>query len=153
MPAAERQLARYRESAGRMAHEAIRALLDSQKDASRIQVASILDSSGRRGKDLATTLSSHALIHAADGDHFRDALADACARCGLGVTRIPRQELMERAATVLRRPPEQLQASIQILGRSLGPPWGADQKTAALLGWMVLADARGHDPNERGGPS
>jgi hypothetical protein len=33
-------------------------------------------------------------------------------------------------------------ATVKELGRSVGPPWGADQKAAALLAWLVLARAR-----------
>jgi hypothetical protein len=32
-----------------------------------------------------------------------------------------------------------IQAVVQSLKKAVGPPWGADQKTAALLAWMLVA--------------
>ena len=57
---------------------------------------------------------------------------------GLAVTRVPRRELAVRAAVVLRRTPQQLRRVVDSLGRDLGPPWGVDQKDAALIAWLVL---------------
>jgi hypothetical protein len=51
---------------------------------------------------------------------------------------------MARAAAALGKSSEQLAASVKELGRGLGSPWGADQKSAALLAWLLLArGARG----------
>jgi hypothetical protein len=137
---AARRLARLRDSAGRLAHEAIQALLEEVRGTGLAPgVAGILDSSGRKGGDLAAILASHALIHTADGDHFRDALSEACGRCGLEVVRVPQRVLAGRAAAALGRPAARLADAVQALGRPLGPPWGADQKNAALLGWLLLA--------------
>jgi len=137
---AERRLARLRASAGTMAHEAIRALIDDLgKRSSRPRAAGILDSSGRKGDSLAAVLASHALIHTADGDHFREALAEGCRRCDLPVVRIRRHDLVDRAAATLRQPPARLAAAVLTMGKPLGAPWGADQKSAALLAWLLLA--------------
>lgn len=136
------RLRRLSQSARAMAYEAIHALME---DIGRRELApgaaGILDSSGRRGDSLAAVLAAHALIHTADGDHFRDALADACKRCGLAVARIRQRDLVDRAASTLRRSTGQLAATIRTLGKPLGAPWGADQKSAALLAWLLLADA------------
>ena len=32
----------------------------------------------------------------------------------------------------------ELSATLTALGRGLGAPWGADQKSAALLAWLLL---------------
>ena len=137
---AERRLARLRASAGTMAHEAIRALIDDLgKRDSRPRAAGILDSSGRKGDSLAAVLASHALIHTADGDHFREALAEGCRRCGLAVVRVRQRDLVDRAAATLRQSPARLAATVQTIGKPLHAPWGADQKSAALLAWLLLA--------------
>ncbi len=44
-----------------------------------------------------------------------------------------------RAASKLRKTPAQLAAMVRALGQPLGAPWGADQKSAALLAWLLLA--------------
>ncbi len=140
---AERRLARLSDSAVVMAHEAIRALVeDVARQASAPATAGILDSSGRKGDTLAAILASHALIHTADGDHFRAALAEACSRCGLAVVRVRQKDLLDRAAATLGRSPADLAKVVQGLGRPLGAPWGADQKSAAMLAWLLLAETR-----------
>jgi hypothetical protein len=141
---AAKRLERFRSTAKVMACEAIRALLESIGRSEREpRVAGILDSSGRQGDTLAATLASHALIHTADGNHFREALEGGCRQFGISVTRVRQADLVGRAASVLRKPAAKLEATIQALGREIGPPWGADQKSAALLAWLLLAAARG----------
>jgi hypothetical protein len=83
------------------------------------------------------------LIHAAEGNHFRAALVCACQSLSLTVTRMPRRELEARAAAVLGRSPPQLAADVRALGAKLGAPWGVDQKSAALLAWLLLAQRTG----------
>ena len=137
---AQRQLARFCTSASGLAEGALRALLERAQAAGvEPHGAGILDSAGRGDATLAAILASHALIHTADGNHFRAALAQACQALGLRVARIPQRELTGRAATVLRKSPEQLAATVRELGRGMGSPWGADQKDAALLAWLLLA--------------
>ncbi|PYT12853.1 MAG: hypothetical protein DMF51_12210 [Acidobacteria bacterium] len=144
---AERRLARLSHSAGAMAYEAIRALLEEiGARGSAAGVAGILDSSGRKGDGLAAILASHALIHTADGNHFRDALADACRRCELEVARVRQRDLIDRAVATLRKPPGQLAATVRALGQPLGAPWGADQKSAATLAWLLLAAGQAGTP-------
>lgn len=142
---AERQLAAFCASAVGLAGSALKGLIERARAAGVTpRAAGILDSSGRSGATLAAILASHALIHTADGNHFRDALAQACAGLGLSVARVAQRELTAGAAAVLRKSPQQLAASVKELGRGMGSPWGADQKSAALLAWLLLArGARG----------
>jgi hypothetical protein len=137
---AAKRLARYMATAQAMAQGAIQAAVEVlARDGWRVAAAGILDASGRKGASLAAILASHALIHTADGDHFRQALADAAQRNGLPVSRIPAKELADHAADRLGRPPASLQQTVKALGREAGSPWGADQKMAALLAWLLLA--------------
>jgi hypothetical protein len=140
---AGRRLARLSDSATTLAHDGIRRLVEDLAAHGAAPVAAgILDSSGRKGDTLAAILASHALIHTADGDHFRAALEEGSRRCGLTVVRVRRRELAGRAAATLRRPAARLAATVQALGKPLGAPWGVDQKSAALLAWMLLAERR-----------
>jgi len=139
LPEARRRLAQLEASALALARQALQVLaLEARALGATLHAAAILDASGRSGATLEGILTSHALIHTADGNHFRAALAQACAAEGLTVTRVPRRELAVRAAAVLRRTPQQLRRVVDSLGRDLGPPWGADQKDAALIAWLVL---------------
>jgi hypothetical protein len=139
LPEARRRLAQLQASSLALARQALQALArEARALEATLHAAAILDASGRNGTSLERILTSHALIHTADGNHFRAALAQACAAEGLIVTRVPRRELAVRAAAVLRRTPQQLRRVVDSLGRALGPPWGVDQKDAALLAWLVL---------------
>jgi hypothetical protein len=126
----------YAEGLAYAAFQTIGAELTARKW--RMTEAGVLDAAGRKGSSLASILASHALIHSADGDHFRQATAAAAARSGLSVARVPARELEAQAAAGLRRPLARLREAVNGLGRQVGPPWGADQKMAALLAWLLL---------------
>jgi hypothetical protein len=108
-----------------------------------IRSVGIIESSSRKQISLASILASHALIHAADGDHFRNALFVAAEQCQLPVCRIPARDLQEHASKRLRRPVNQILDAVNKLGQGKGPPWGADQKKAALVAWTLLAKRTG----------
>lgn len=103
---------------------------------------SLLLASGRPLTTLAETLASHARIHTADGEHFRDALARAAERCKLPVTRVRERELLARGAAQLRFAEGELQRRVAEMGRAVGPPWRQDEKLAALAAWTVLGASR-----------
>jgi hypothetical protein len=103
-----------------------------------VKSVGILESSGRKHVALPSILASHALIHAAEGDHFRNALSAAAEHLRLEVCRLPARALEEHAMQCLRLPRKRLLDTVNGLGREVGPPWGADQKKAALLAWTLL---------------
>jgi hypothetical protein len=139
VPQAAKRLQAYEAEAGRKAHEALKRVVgELAGDGSRVVGVGILESAGRKGSSLAATLSSHALIHTADGDHFRNALARAADRCRLPVFRVRARDLDAEASRGIGQTPRALRAALQRLGREMGPPWTADQKAAALLAWLVL---------------
>ncbi len=137
---AERRLRRYEAAARAKAETGVRVVVDElRRRGYSVEAAGIVDASGRHGGSLETILASHALIHTADGDHFRNAIAEACASSGLGVHRVKARDLVRTAAAALRRPDREVQARIRELGRPLGPPWTLDQKSATLLAWSLLS--------------
>ena len=144
---ARARLESFRAASRRLAASGIRALAHTARAAEVDTIAAgILDASGRGGATLEAILASHALIHTADGNHFREALETGCAAQGLTVTRIGKRELVALAVTELGRPEEELRAIVTQLGREMGAPWGADQKGAALIAWLVLARLPGASP-------
>jgi len=100
----------------------------------------LLLSSGRELTVLAQILASHALIHTADGELFRDAIRDACTRSNLPISGIKEKDLFDVAARPLRLEPAALKHRITELGKPVGPPWSQDQKLAALAAWPSLLD-------------
>jgi hypothetical protein len=85
-------------------------------------------------------LSVHFRMHKAEGVLFRDALARAAETCGLKLFAIPEKQLMEHAETVLGIASSVLVSKIGAIGKVLGPPWGRDQKDAALAAMVALGE-------------
>ena len=134
------RLAKFQAAATMRATAGVHTLVEIARAAGIEPIAAgILDSSGHASRSLAAILASHALIHTADGNHFRDALAAACAAEKLPCTRIRQRDLSGEAAQALKRAPEALTATVAGLARDVGSPWGADQKGAALIAWLLLA--------------
>ena len=83
-------------------------------------------------------LAVHFRMHKAEGVLFREALVDAARACGLRLVAIREKELAERAEEALGTTAGGLAKKIAALGRSVGPPWGKDQKDAALAALVAL---------------
>jgi hypothetical protein len=133
-------LGQYAEGSRRLAREALREVAkELRKKGHQLAGAGLLLGSGRTGVTLEATLASHALIHTADGDHFRDALTKACDRLDLPVTGVREKELFPRAAATLRLSEEEIRRRVAEMGKAIGPPWTQDEKLSALAAWMVLA--------------
>lgn len=140
---AARLLDRYSRNARELADRALKDVVaDLRRRGYRPVGSGLLLASGRPLPKLEAILASHALIHTADGEHFRMALLLASQDCGLPLTGVREREILECAQGVLGRPGADLQSTVAGLGRGLGPPWTQDQKLAALLAWVVLADER-----------
>ena len=130
----------YMAVATRLAQDSIRAQSEQLKGRGiAVKSVGIIESSSRKHVSLPSILASHALIHAADGDHFRNALFVAAEQCRLRVCRIPARDLEAHASKCLRLPAARILETVKNLGQGKGPPWGADQKKAALLAWTLLA--------------
>jgi hypothetical protein len=133
----------YMAVATRLAHDCIRAQSEQlQARGIFIRSVGVIESSSRKQVALASILASHALIHAADGDHFRNALFAAAEQCRLRVCRIPAKGLEDHASKCLRLPVDRMLETVKKLGAGKAPPWGADQKKAALLAWTLLGAPR-----------
>jgi hypothetical protein len=123
-----------------LAHCAIRDLQENlHAQGYRLTRGGLVLASGRPLPELPDILASHALIHTADGELFREALLHACARCGLLRKTARERELLDEASRVLRRTPSALTRCIADLGHRLGAPWSRDEKLASLIAWLALA--------------
>ena len=130
---------RCAEAARHLAAEAFRAAIaDLRTKGHDVVACGLLLASGRPLPALESILASHALIHTADGELFRDALVRAAGRFRLPVIRVREKELHARAGKDLEMPAAQLQGRVAELGRGIGPPWTEDQKLAALIAWLAL---------------
>jgi hypothetical protein len=84
--------------------------------------------SGKILPGLEAILASHALIHTAEGEMFREVLVWAANELGLAVTGVPAKGL---DAVALKR--------IDSFGKLIGPPWTEDQKYATVAALMALS--------------
>ncbi len=85
-------------------------------------------------------LAVHVRMHQAEGVLFPDAIARAADACGLRLVTIPEKRLGERAEKALAAPLSHLVDEVAAMGKSVGPPWGKDQKSAALAAMVVLRE-------------
>jgi hypothetical protein len=107
----------------------------------RIVGSAVLLASGRPLPPLAKILAAHPLIHTAEGEFFRTAIRNACARLKISVEAIRERELEERIKAAFGNSASRVQRRLETAGRSLGPPWTKDHKTAALAALIALSPA------------
>ena len=86
-------------------------------------------------------LAVHFRMHKAEGALFRDALIRAAKACRLAVVAIPEKQLAKQAVNVLKTRANDLSETISTLGKSVGPPWGKDQKEATVAALVALHHA------------
>jgi hypothetical protein len=124
--AAEALIARCRDRSTSLANDAVSAMV-SQLASYQVVGAGLVEASGRPLPGLAAILKSHALIHTAEGEFFREVLIRAAEHCSLPITRVKERDIRD------------LQSKINHLGRTLGPPWTQDEKLASIAAWKALA--------------
>jgi hypothetical protein len=137
---AESFIRRCREKTEALARAAIAEIMDfagAQKLA--LTACSVLSASGRKLPPLKEILASHALIHAAEGEFYRAAVATACEQSGIAVLRVREADALRQASDQLGLSEGQVTERLMLIGKALGPPWTADQKLAALGAWLALA--------------
>src|ERR1700738_4181209 len=129
-----------RSDAKRLALSSLRSLQATLAEGDfKIVRSALLLASSRALPPLERILASHALIHTADGELFRDSLRAACALCDFPVEGIREKELFATASKVLRVQPAALKRRVAGFGKSLGPPWSQDEKFATLGDWLSLS--------------
>lgn len=145
LPAAEHHLTQCAIYSKRLAREALDHIsAELLKRGYTLAGAAILLSSARPLPDLDEILASHALIHTAEGEFFRQEFRHAFESLEVPVIGIRERELDERAQKAFGRFAAQVRKNIDGMGRVLGPPWTQDEKMAALAAAIVLTNARAH---------
>ena len=104
----------------------------------RLAGAAVLTAAGRTLPSLADILASHPLIHAAEGEFYRNAIRGPCEHLKISVEPIREREVEKHAKSTYGSGADRVQRNIAALGRSIGPPWTSDHKAAALAALLVL---------------
>lgn len=112
LAAAEKWIAQVRKKALANARRALQPFVQKP-----VKVCALVAKAGDPGS-LEHILAAHPRLHTAEGCLYRDVLREACP---------VKVELV---------PPKSL--DISKVGKLSGPPWGKDQKLAALAAWHVL---------------
>jgi hypothetical protein len=140
LPRARSYIERCVERSRALALEGLReAIEEVSRCGHRTIAGGLLLASGRPPGTLEDTLASHAKIHTADGEHFRDALSFASRRCRLEIVRIPEREVWGRAVKGSRLSAEDLQGIVAGCRKAVGAPWTADEKLATAAALAALA--------------
>ena len=140
------------------ASELVKSVVERSHEAAELAVAEILRqmkslgvtvrSSGVPGRsrslpnDLAAILKSHALIHAAEGALFQQAVIAACESNGIPVIAASERELWARSAAACDIKETALRRQVDGLRKTLGAPWTADYKNATALALLALQSTR-----------
>lgn len=132
-------LEKAREEARELAVRAIRAAeADVRQQGGKLASCALLLASGRPLPELQKILASHAMIHTADGELFREAILRAGEDCKLKMATIRERELLTRASPDLGLRANIAAKRVADLGKTVGPPWSQDEKLAALAAWISL---------------
>jgi len=137
--AATNFISRSVEAAYRSSVREIRAALDRSRELDHEIVACVVLAPDPM-PDWSTDeiLAVHLRMHKAEGVLFPNALIRGARACGLNVVTIPEKQLSTHAERSLTTPINNLMKKVETLGKSVGAPWGKDQKIATLAAMIGL---------------
>lgn len=137
--AAREHVKRSVATAQRLATRAIRDAAKRCADAGHeLCGCAVLVGPGMPGWTTDEILAVHFRMHKAEGELFRNVLAEGTRACGIDLTTLPDKSAIDAAAQRLGVTRARLDAELAALGKAVGPPWGADQKEAAAAALVVL---------------
>lgn len=125
------------DSAHRFALDEIKAAIKRERDRKN-EIAGCAVIVGTPMPDWNTDeiLAVHFRMHKAEGVLFQNALVRASEKCKLNTLPVLEKELLVQAT---RRLGDKVVKQVTILGKSVGPPWGKDQKDATLAALVALS--------------
>jgi hypothetical protein len=127
------------EAARRLARREVQAAVKrAQDEGHEIAACAVLVGEPMPDWSVDEILAVHFRMHKAEGVLFRDALVRAAGACKLRLVAVPEKQLTEHAERAFGTQAKALIKSITALGKSVGPPWGKDQKDAALAALIGL---------------
>jgi hypothetical protein len=137
---AENHIGVCRKTTAGLARDAIAGFqyLSRSRDA-RLAGICVITGSGRALPDLRAILASHALIHAAEGEFYRNALLDAAAALKIPASRLNAARASASVAARLGIDEAVLAEMLGGIGKRIGRPWTVDEKLATMAAWMLLA--------------
>ena len=143
--AAQESVARSIASAHRLAEQGIRNAIEALAGAGHeVCGCGVLVGGGMPPWSTDDILAVHVRMHHAEGELFREVLVAGACACGLVPTKLREKAAVEEAASMLGLARTALEAQLVALGKTVGAPWGKDQKEAAAAALVALkAKAQG----------
>jgi hypothetical protein len=139
LPSAERLVRESGERARMRAKEAVEAAVrDLRERGYQIVASGVIIGNRPLTSPLETVLGAHNLIHAAEGELFRQAIIGGSEACKVPVTCVRARELYQRGAKDFRVSEELLRERLAEAGRGAGKPWAQDQKESLLVALVAL---------------
>lgn len=127
------------DAAKRISLRELRAAVNRTRESGfEVQACGLLVGSPMPNWSVAEILAVHFRMHKAEGVLFRDVLAQAAEACALRLVAIPEKALLQSAKAALGKSASNLSPKIAALGKSVGSPWGKDQKDATLAAMIAL---------------
>ena len=87
---------------------------------------------------LEKILQAHTLLHAAEGEMFREVMTRGAERAGLRIVGETERDLPTALAHAIGATEAAVQEHVAVAGKQLGPPWTAHEKLAALVAWLAV---------------
>lgn len=127
------------DAARRLAVNELRAAIKRTRDAGHeVAACAVLMPAPMPDWSTEEILAVHLRMHKAEGAMYPEALARGAKTCGLDVVGIAEKSLGERAGKMVAVSAGAAMKKIAVLGKSVGAPWGADQKNATLAAMIAL---------------
>lgn len=104
-----------------------------------VKACAVLVGSPMPDWSVAEILAVHFRMHKAEGVLFREALIQAAKECKLKAIEVPEKEILVHAEHKLKIAAPELSKQLSAIGKAAGPPWGKDQKDAALAAMIAFA--------------
>ena len=137
--AAQKQVARSIASAHRLAEAGIRQAIETLSDAGHETCGcGVLIGGGMPSWSTDEILAVHVRMHQAEGELFRAVLVAGARACGFIPPTLHEKTAWDEAATMLGLSRTELETRLVALGKSVGAPWGKDQKEAAAAALVAL---------------
>jgi hypothetical protein len=137
--AARKLVKRGIDAAYRIATREVRAAVAQERERNNeVAACAVLVGNSMPEWTVDEILAVHFRMHQAEGVLFRGALISAARECALKVVEVPEKTVLAHVERGLSLSAGDLSRQLAALGKLAGPPWGKDQKDAALAAMLAL---------------
>jgi len=143
LPKAARLIEKAREASEERAFKELSAAVDELKaEGAKVRACGVVVGGSSPLRELAKILSSHPMVHAAEGVLYREVVIAAGRRLHVPVLAVPEKELAREAAQSLGLGAAVIEERVLAYKKVMGAPWRKDEQQATLAAWLALV---GHE--------